>query len=77
MDKYKLKKQEQEFIAIVKEHEKIIYKVCSFYISEQSPIEDLYQDVVLNLWQAYPKFRNESSYSTWIYRVALNKTFHL
>ena len=63
---------EQKFIQMIQANEKIIYKVCSFYVSEQSPMEDLYQDTVLNLWKCFPKFRNESSFSTWIYRIALN-----
>ena len=63
---------EQAFIQMIRENEKIIYKVCSFYVSEQSPMEDLYQDTVLNLWKCFPKFRNESSLSTWMYRIALN-----
>ena len=63
---------EQTFIQMIQANERIIYKVCSFYVSEQSPMEDLYQDTVLNLWKCFPKFRNESSYSTWIYRIALN-----
>ena len=63
---------EQAFIQMIRKNEKIIYKVCSFYVSEQSPIEDLYQETVLNLWKSFPKFRNESSFSTWIYRIALN-----
>jgi RNA polymerase sigma-70 factor (ECF subfamily) len=63
---------EHDFIRMIQENERIIYKICSFYTSELSPIEDLYQEVVLNLWKAYPKFRNESRISTWIYRIALN-----
>ncbi|MDR0333570.1 MAG: sigma-70 family RNA polymerase sigma factor [Dysgonamonadaceae bacterium] len=63
---------EQSFIRMVRENERIIYKVCSFYVSEQSTIEDLYQETVLNLWKSFPKFKNESSYSTWIYRISLN-----
>ena len=63
---------EQTFIQMVRENERVIYKVCSFYVSEQSTIEDLYQETVLNLWKSFPKFKNESSYSTWIYRIALN-----
>ena len=63
---------EDAFIDLMHKNERIIYKVCSFYVSEQSPMEDLYQEVVLNLWKSYPKFRNESQISTWIYRVALN-----
>ncbi|MDR0714844.1 MAG: sigma-70 family RNA polymerase sigma factor [Bacteroidales bacterium] len=64
--------REEKFIDMVKQNERVIYKVCSFYASEEDPLNDLYQDVVCNLWAAYPKFRGECSASTWIYRVALN-----
>lgn len=63
---------EKAFIGMIQQNERVIYKVCSFYISEDSTLGDLYQDVVSNLWVAYPKFRNESAISTWIYRIALN-----
>ena len=63
---------ENAFIHLVKQNERVIYKVCSFYVSEESPMADLYQEVVCNLWSAYPKFRGESAFSTWIYRIALN-----
>ena len=63
---------EREFIGIVREYERIIYKVCTFYVSDESPMADLYQEVVLNLWKGFPKFRKECTVSTWIYRVSLN-----
>lgn len=63
---------ENEFIKMIQQHERIIYKVCSFYVTEYLLMEDLYQETVCNLWKAYPKFRNESLLSTWIYRIALN-----
>ena len=69
MDKSEL---EKKFIGIVKQNERVIYKVCSFYASDEEPLSDLYQDTVCNLWMAFPKFRGESSISTWIYRIALN-----
>ena len=61
-----------EFTNMIEHHAKIIYKVCSLYYSPETLIEDLYQEVVYNLWKAFPKFRKESAYSTWIYRIALN-----
>jgi RNA polymerase sigma factor, sigma-70 family len=64
--------QEKKFIEMIKQNERVIYKVCSFYASDDDPLSDLYQDVVCNLWTAYPKFRGECSVSTWIYRIALN-----
>ena len=63
---------EKAFVGVIRQHEKVIYKVCSFYVSDEFPIADLYQEVVCNLWIGFPKFRNECSVSTWIYRVALN-----
>lgn len=63
---------EQEFVNIIRENERIIYKVCSFYRSDEFPLADLYQEVVYNLWVGLPKFRNECSISTWIYRIAIN-----
>lgn len=57
---------------MVKAHNGIIYKVSSFYADKENVLDDLYQEVVLNLWKSFPNFRGESSYSTWIYRIALN-----
>lgn len=63
---------EQEFLKVIKAHNAIIYKVASFYVDKDNVLDDLYQEVVLNLWRAFPNFRRESSYATWIYRIALN-----
>lgn len=63
---------EQEFLTVVREYERVIYKVCYLYTTKNATLNDLYQDVILNLWKAYPKFRHECKMSTWIYRIALN-----
>lgn len=63
---------EQEFLSVVREYERVIYKVCYLYTTKNAPLGDLYQEVVLNIWKAYPKFRKECKVSTWIYRIALN-----
>jgi RNA polymerase sigma-70 factor (ECF subfamily) len=63
---------EADFLDMLREYNRIVYKVASFYADENTLLEDLYQDVVLNLWKAYPNFRKESQVSTWIYRIALN-----
>lgn len=63
---------ENAFLRMVRENERLIYKVCSFYVSVDYPLADLYQDVVCSLWAGFEKFRGESGSSTWIYRVALN-----
>ena len=63
---------EKAFIELIWENERLIYKVCSIYVSDEFPIADLYQEVVYNLWKSFSKFRNECSISTWMYRIALN-----
>lgn len=63
---------EQEFLSVIKTYERVIYKVCYVYASKNAPLNDLYQEVVLNIWKAFTKFRGESKISTWIYRIALN-----
>lgn len=67
-----MKELETAFVAMIRRYERVIYKVCYMYDSPYTPLNDLYQEVVLNLWCAYPKFRHESKESTWIYRIALN-----
>lgn len=63
---------EREFVSVIREYERIIYKVCYLYTTPHASLNDLYQEVVINLWKAFPKFRGECKISTWIYRIALN-----
>jgi len=42
------------------------------YSANKDDLNDLYQDIVVNLWHSFPNFRNECQLSTWIYRIALN-----
>ena len=65
---------EQEFLSVIREYERVIYKVCYLYANPNAPLNDLYQDVVLNLWKAYPKFRKECKVSTWIYKIKFSDT---
>lgn len=57
---------------IIKENEALIYKVTAIYGNHADDKKDLYQEIVLQLWKAFEKFRNQSQVSTWLYRVALN-----
>lgn len=63
---------EKEFIRLLKEHQKIIYKVCNLYMQSHADREDLFQEITLQAWKAYSNFRGDSKFSTWLYRVALN-----
>lgn len=63
---------EQVFIEMINKHRGIIYKVCNLYAVSREDKNDLFQEIVLQLWQAFPSFREESKQSTWMYRIALN-----
>jgi len=61
-----------EFIDLLNHNQNIIHKVCNLYMDNISDREDLFQEITLQAWNAYNSFRNESKFSTWLYRVALN-----
>ena len=62
----------EEFVKIIKENAGLIYKVTKVYTNSREDEQDLYQEVVYQLWKAFSSFRNESKISTWMYRIALN-----
>jgi RNA polymerase sigma-70 factor, ECF subfamily len=64
--------QENDFIKTIELHRGIIYKVCKIYCPTDDDCNDLYQDIVAQLWKAWGGFRGDSKISTWIYRIALN-----
>ena len=63
---------EQEFARIVKEHKDTIYMVCYMFSKDNAEVEDLYQEILINLWRSLPKFEQRSSVKTWIWRISLN-----
>lgn len=63
---------EKEFLKIIHDFQKIIYKICRVYRDTIEDQEDLFQEIVYQLWKSYPSFKGESKVSSWIYRIALN-----
>lgn len=63
---------EKEFINLIERHSRLIYKICYMYASDKDELNDLYQEIVINLWRSHDLFRGDAKYSTWIYRIGLN-----
>ena len=63
---------ELQFTKMVKEYRKTIYTVCYFFSKDTEEVNDLYQEILINLWRGFPAYRGESSLKTWIWRVSLN-----
>ncbi|WP_029033862.1 RNA polymerase sigma factor [Salinimicrobium terrae] len=71
------KKLEHEFVSNLEKHQNIVHKICRMYTNDQESHNDLFQEITIQLWNAYPKFRGDSKFSTWMYRVALNTAITL
>lgn len=64
--------RQQEFASLVREHRALVFKVCHLYCKTAEDREDLFQEIIYQLWKSYPTFRGQSAFTTWMYRVALN-----
>ncbi len=71
------KELEHQFVTELENNQNIVHKVCSLYTNNRDAHNDLFQEITIQLWKAYPKFRGESKFSTWMYRVALNTAITL
>jgi len=67
----------EKFVGLINKHEEILQKICNIYFYRNPFKEDYYQEILIRLWKAFPKFRNESAFSTWLYRVALNSAIDI
>lgn len=63
---------EAQFLALIKEHQGIIHKICRLYRESKEDREDLFQEITFQLWRSLPGFKGDAKISTWIYRIALN-----
>ena len=63
---------EQRFSKTVAEHKSTIYTVCYMFSQDADEVNDLFQEVLVNLWKGFESFEHRSDVRTWIYRVALN-----
>jgi RNA polymerase sigma factor (sigma-70 family) len=62
----------EAFLRLVEQHRGIIRKVATGYSSGLADQKDLMQEIMLQLWKAYPRYSPERPFSTWMYRIALN-----
>lgn len=67
-----IQKLQTDFIELIENNKKMIYKVSHMYCDSTIDKKDLFQDIISNLWISYPTFQNKSKISTWIYKVSLN-----
>jgi len=71
------KELERSFVNLLEENQNIVHKICRLYTNDSDAHNDLFQEITIQLWRAFPKFRGDSKFSTWMYRVALNTAITL
>lgn len=68
---------EKKFLSDFEKNQNIVHKVCRIYTTNQDQHNDLFQEIAIQVWKNYSKFRGEAKFSTWMYRVALNTAISL
>ena len=71
------KTTEEKFVTLLEENQNIVHKICRLYTNNRDQHNDLFQEITIQLWRAFPKFRGDSKFSTWMYRVGLNTAITL
>jgi RNA polymerase sigma-70 factor (ECF subfamily) len=63
---------EAQFTALIDQHQGIIHKICRLYRDTREDREDLFQEIVYQLWKSLPSFKGDAGFSTWMYKIALS-----
>ncbi|TPN85158.1 RNA polymerase sigma factor [Aquimarina algicola] len=71
------KELEHSFVTHLEQNQNIVHKICRIYTSDPDSHNDLFQEITIQLWKAYPNFRGDAKFSTWMYRVSLNTAITL
>ena len=64
-------KLEKKFLSDFEKNQNIVHKVCSIYTTNQDQHNDLFQEIAIQVWKNYSKFRGEAKFSTWMYSCLL------
>lgn len=68
---------EEQFLSDFEANQNIAHKICRLYTTNKSDHNDLFQEITIQLWKNYSRFRGDAKFSTWMYRVALNTAISL
>ena len=64
--------KEHQFELLVRKHKRTIYTVCYLFSHDKIEIDDLFQEILIRLWNGFDTYEGRSDAKTWIYRVSLN-----
>ncbi len=62
----------EKFTELLYLNQGIVHKICNLYFRDRLEKEDYYQELIIQLWKAFPSFNGTAKFSTWMYRVCIN-----
>ena len=65
-----------DFEPTIRENAAILHKLCRVYTSDAAEYEELFQEMMIQIWQSLPGFRGDAKLSTWLYRVCINSALN-
>ncbi|MDX8340605.1 RNA polymerase sigma factor [Draconibacterium sp. IB214405] len=69
-------KKEEQFNKLVADNDERIKRICNYYNANKTDQQDMYQEILVNIWKSLDNFRGDSSINTWIYRIAINTSLN-
>ncbi len=67
----------EKFTELLYKNQGIVHKICNLYFRDRLEKEDYHQELIIQLWKAFPSFNNTAKFSTWMYRVCINSAIDL
>lgn len=64
--------KKDKFLPVIENHKGLIFKIAHAYCHDHEDRKDLIQEIIIQLWLSFDRYDNRFTYSTWIYRIALN-----
>ena len=69
--------KKDRFLELMGENQRMVHHICRAYAKSHDDYQDLFQEIMLQLWRSFDSFKNNSKFSTWMYRVALNTSISI
>lgn len=66
------REKETQFAATVEQYRDALYRVCCAYVRDEADRQDIYQEVLIHIWNSLDAFRGQSNLGTWMYRITVN-----
>ncbi|WP_171032934.1 RNA polymerase sigma factor [Fodinibius saliphilus] len=64
--------KKDRFEQLYQHHSNKVYRICTGYLQDENKVKDLFQQVMLNIWNNLESFRGEAQITTWVYRITVN-----